>query len=137
MLGGPRRRSNPALTIRLTAGASVGYIYSNAKDNKDFSGPELCGAVSGGPGWFIGGEVCYSLTKKYKDSTIDEVLEHYPGDTVDPWSIFMFTGVGAGTPWGDHLNVGKTSVRQIVDYPDWMGPILPKLPGFIPLGATG
>lgn len=119
----------------LTAGASVGYILSNAKDIWDFGGDEMCAGVAGGPGWFVGGEVCFTVKPEYKLSGFinhEKVLADFPDSITDPWTVFGFVGAGLGTPWSVHLTFGYTWVQQLVDYPNFMGPVLSKMP-FSPL----
>jgi RHS repeat-associated protein len=103
-----------------SAGLTGGYIVSNGQTLRDLEGDAVC---LGGGAWVVAAEVCFSL-KAGKISGLVNVEDlNVPDDFTGIFTVYVGGSFSAGGCV--HLVFGYAWVQELIDYPNFLGPIIP------------
>lgn len=104
----------------LSIGVSGGYIVSNGQTLRDLEGDAAC---LGGGAFVVTAEVCFSLKAGKISGMIDVEKLSVPDDFTGIFTVYIGGSFSAGA--GGHLVFGYAWVQELIDYPNFLGPIIP------------
>ncbi|MBI2706559.1 MAG: hypothetical protein HYX32_14900 [Actinobacteria bacterium] len=106
----------------LSVGLTGGYIVSNGQTLRDLEGDAAC---LGGGAWVVAAEVCFSLKAGKISGLINVENLDVPDDFTGVFTVYVGDDGSFSVGGGAHLVFGYAWVQELIDYPNFLGPIIP------------